>query len=125
MKVLSSLGSSIAFTTKTLMYLGKVFQTLLDLWCWGSVWITSNVIGCMTFEEFWFDSSMSILRNLLGTKGWTSSLIHVEDISYSLELMTSSLESPICVGAASWTSSTLEVKLLIDKKVLKKIRHLS
>ncbi len=79
----------------------------------GNVWITSDVIGCMTCEFFWFGSSMSILRNPLGTKGWTSSLIHVEDISYSLELMTSSLESPICIGA---TSSTLEVKLLMDKK---------
>jgi hypothetical protein len=36
--------------------------------------------------------------------------------------MTSSLESFICVGAAS---SILEVKMLMDKKVLKKIRHLS
>jgi hypothetical protein len=36
--------------------------------------------------------------------------------------MTSFLESPICVGA---TSSTLEVKLLMDKKVLKEIKHLS
>jgi hypothetical protein len=96
------------------MCLGKAFQTLLDLWCWGGVWITSNVIGCMTCEEFWFGSSMSILRNPLGRKGWTSSLIHVEDISYSLELMTSSLESPICIGVAS---STLEMKLLMDKKV--------
>jgi hypothetical protein len=31
--------------------------------------------------------------------------------------MTSSLESPICIGA---TSSTLEVKLLMDKKGFKK-----
>jgi hypothetical protein len=76
----------------------------------------------MTFEEFWFGSSMLILRNPLGTKGWTSFLICVEDISYSLELMTSSIESPICVGA---TSSTLEVKLLMEKKFLKKIKHLS
>ncbi len=102
------------------MLLSRAFQTLLDLWCWGNVWITSNVIGCMTCEEFWFGSFMSILRNPPGTKGWTSSLIRVEDISYSLELMTSSLESPICVGAAS---STLEMKLSMDKKVLKKIRH--
>lgn len=76
----------------------------------------------MTCEEFWFGSSMLIPRNPLRIKGWTSFLICVEDISYSLELMTSSLECHVCVGVAS---STLEVKLLMDKKVLKNIKHFS
>ncbi len=61
----------------------------------------------MTYEEFWFGASMSILGNLLRIEGWTSSSTGVEDVSSSIELMTSSFEAPICIGAVS---SILEVK---------------